>query len=130
MLPKVSLGPMHDSFAPSYNPGWRNQSSVPHPINPPRHSIASNPSQGYSHPIFPQVHPPAQPAYTQPHSHEPSPSQSFQDRILQVLSSHTQSIAKLETQMGQLVETFSRQSEGNLHSQSVVIIQGRGFHVI
>ena len=49
--------------------------------------------------------------------------EAFSD-IKATLCSHTQSIAKLETQMGQLAQTLSRQSQGNLHSQSVVTSKG------
>ena len=105
--------PMSDSFTPSYNSGWRNQ-SIPSSHQPSRTQYRqSNPSQGYSHPIFPQVQ------YSLPSLQEPIPSLSFQEKMLEAfydikatLCSHTQSIAKLETQMGQLAQTLNRQSQG------------------
>jgi uncharacterized coiled-coil protein SlyX len=44
--------------------------------------------------------------------------------IHQTVNSHSQSIAKLETQMGQMANTFSRREEGKLPSQSVVNPKG------
>ena len=54
-------------------------------------------------------------------------SSAFEEKILkalerlevntQILNSHTQSIAKLETQIGQLATAFSRREEGKLPSQ-------------
>ena len=38
---------------------------------------------------------------------------------IQLLHSHTQSIAKLETQIGQLATAFSRREEGKLPSQPI-----------
>ena len=59
-----------------------------------------------------------------PNNYEPT----FQEKVLQtlkelekntqVLNSHTQSIFKLETQIGQLATTLNRREEGKLPSQS------------
>ena len=59
----------------------------------------------------------------QPNNYEPT----FEAKVLQalkgleehtqILHSHTQSIAKLETQIGQLATTLSRREEGKLPSQ-------------
>ena len=120
----------HDSFAPPYNPGWRNQFISPSHQPSQTQYRHSNPSQGYLHPIFSQVHPQS----SLPSLQEPIPSSSFQEKMLEAFSdikatlcSHTQSIAKLETQMGQLAQTLTRQSQGNRHSQSVVTSKGEDF---
>jgi uncharacterized coiled-coil protein SlyX len=42
----------------------------------------------------------------------------------QIVNSHSQSIAKLETQMGQIVNTLNRREEGKLPSQPVMNPKG------
>ena len=78
-----------------------------------------------------------------PIQQESAPQTSFEERLLQafqevktsnqnafekcsqILSSHTQSIAKLESQMGQLAEAISRRPEGTLPSQAVMNPKGK-----
>ena len=79
--------------------------------------------------------------YQQPTPSPPQPHRNtnFEEKVLQalqsfevtnqttsqLLSSHTQSIAKLETQMGQLANALSRRDEGKLPSQSVANPKGQ-----
>jgi uncharacterized coiled-coil protein SlyX len=44
--------------------------------------------------------------------------------ISQIVNSHSQSIAKLETQMGQMTNTFNKREERKLPSQPVVNPKG------
>ncbi|KAI5681865.1 hypothetical protein M9H77_03093 [Catharanthus roseus] len=46
-------------------------------------------------------------------------SSKVDESMTQILDSHTQSIAKLETQIGQLANTISRRDEGKLPSHPI-----------
>ncbi|KAI5667289.1 hypothetical protein M9H77_14566 [Catharanthus roseus] len=48
-----------------------------------------------------------------------SPNVQGLESMTQILDSHTQSIAKLETQIGQLANTISRRDEGKLPSHPI-----------
>ncbi|KAI5658417.1 hypothetical protein M9H77_27210 [Catharanthus roseus] len=48
-----------------------------------------------------------------------SPNVQSLESMTQILDSHTQSIAKLETQIGQLANTISRRDEGKLPSHPI-----------
>ena len=52
-------------------------------------------------------------------------NQNAFEKCSQILSSHTQSIVKLESQMGQLAEAISRKPEGTLPSQVVMNPKGK-----
>ena len=127
--------PAPNPYSSTYNPGWRNHPNFSwrNPQAQPPNPSQSQPRQGGYAPGFQRTsYPSAQPTYSQPQSQEPSSSQSFEDKMLQAfsdikanLSSHTHSIAKLETQMGQLAEALSRRSEGALPSQPVVNPRGK-----
>ena len=109
MLPKVSLGPsmihLHHHITQVGE-----TSSFPHPISPPRHSIDTVTLHKVTRiPFFHRFIPQS----SLPSLQEPIPSSSFQEKMLEAFSdikvtlcSHTQSIAKLETQMGQLAQTL------------------------
>ncbi|KAI5648833.1 hypothetical protein M9H77_34838 [Catharanthus roseus] len=49
----------------------------------------------------------------------PTNSPNVQKSMTQILDSHTQSIAKLETQIGQLANAISRRDEGKLPSHPI-----------
>ncbi|KAI5649999.1 hypothetical protein M9H77_36004 [Catharanthus roseus] len=49
----------------------------------------------------------------------PTNSPNVQEAKIQILDSHIQSIAKLETQMGQLANAISRRDEGKLPSHPI-----------
>ncbi|KAI5663701.1 hypothetical protein M9H77_23024 [Catharanthus roseus] len=49
----------------------------------------------------------------------PTNSPNVQEAMTQILDSHTQSIAKLETQIGQLANVISRKDEGKLPSHPI-----------
>ncbi|KAI5656540.1 hypothetical protein M9H77_25333 [Catharanthus roseus] len=49
----------------------------------------------------------------------PTNSPNVQESMTQILDSHTQSIAKLETQIGQLANAISRRDEGKLPSHPI-----------
>ena len=89
---------------------------------PPVQQRSGYPDVTFRHPSQPQYQNPSQPT---PSTH----SSTFEEKVLQALKglemntqllhSHTQSIAKLETQIGQLATAFSRREEGKLPSQPI-----------
>lgn len=123
--------PGNDPHSSHYNPGWRNHPNFswrPQAPNPP-FAQNSRPNVPNSFPSSSYRPPPQQ--YQQP---PPPPRNSaFEDKVLsalqalesnhqsntQLLHSHTQSISKLESQMGQLAQTVGRRDEGRLPSQPV-----------
>jgi hypothetical protein len=144
----------NDPYSNTYNPGWRNhpnfswksqnaENSTPRPHNPAQSNRQPyNSSSTY------------QPPHKQYQAAPPPRSDSnFEDRMLkmmgdmsdrvvgkvdgrigeltqivgeihQTVNSHSQSIAKLETQMGQMVNTLNRREEGKLPSQPVMNPKG------
>jgi len=90
----------------------------------PQHpNQASRPQSNY--------HPPHQQSHSIP---QPPRNSSFEDKVLaalsklesqtQLLNSHSQSISKLETQVGQLANALNKRMEGTLPSQPVVNPKG------
>jgi hypothetical protein len=146
--------PGNDPYSNTYNPGWRNhpnfswksqnaENSAPGP-----HNQAQSNRQPYNSSST------YQPPHKQYQAAPPPRSDSnFEDRMLKMMSdmsdrvmgkvdgrigeitqivgeihqtvnSHSQSIAKLETQMGQMANTLNRREEGKLPSQPVVNPKG------
>jgi hypothetical protein len=146
--------PGNDPYSNTYNPGWRNhpnfswksqnaENSTLRPHNPAQ----SNRQPYNSSSIY-------QPPHKQYQAAPPPRSDSnFEDRMLkmmgdmsdrvvgkvdgrigeltqivgeihQTINSHSQSIAKLETQMGQMANTLNRREEGKLPSQPVMNPKG------
>ena len=133
--------PGSNPFSNTYNPGWRdhpnfgwktgqNQSSLPYGTTPqPRFQQAGVPFQQGGQPRFP----PNNQFYNQP-SHPTPPIQNTpslegkMDQLLnafqamdskfqgqqQIMNSHTQSISKLESQMGQIANALTRIEEERL----------------
>ena len=114
-------------FSNTYNPGWRNH-----------HNFAwKSPGQGTSS-YQPQrqnfsinyiaYH--SQQSYKHPNPYPPQRNPSFEETVLkklkklkastQLVHSHSQSIAKVETQIGQIANTLNRRDEGRLPSQPSV----------
>ena len=140
--------PPNNPFSSTYNPGWRNHPNFSWK-NPQSSMQMPTSSQPARQPSFTQ--PFQRPSYSQsssssvlpPIQQESAPQTSFEERLLQafqevktsnqnafekcsqILSSHTQSIAKLESQMGQLAEAISRRPEGTLPSQAVMNPKGK-----
>ncbi|KAF7841481.1 uncharacterized protein G2W53_003779 [Senna tora] len=111
-------------YSNTYNPGWRNHPNFSwRQQNLDRQRQQVNPN-GLVNPS----------TYQSPRYAQPSPQSfqssgiehNFQNQVLsalknldpmrQLLDSHTQSIAKLETQVGQLANTIARRDEGKLPS--------------
>ncbi|KAF7832389.1 uncharacterized protein G2W53_014722 [Senna tora] len=111
-------------YSNTYNPGWRNHPNFSwrqQNSDPQRQQVNPN---GLVNPS----------TYQSPRYAQPSPQSfqssgidhNFQNQVLsalknldpmrQLLDSHTQSIAKLETQVGQLANTIARRDEGKLPS--------------
>ncbi|KAF7841729.1 uncharacterized protein G2W53_004027 [Senna tora] len=111
-------------YSNTYNPGWRNHPNFSwrqQNSDPQRQQVNPN---GLVNPS----------TYQSPRYGQPSPQSfqssgidhNFQNQVLsalknldpmrQLLDSHTQSIAKLETQVGQLANTIARRDEGKLPS--------------
>jgi hypothetical protein len=137
--------PGNDPYSNTYNPGWRN-----HPNFSWKGQNAENSTSGPHN----QAQSNRQPynsssTYRPPHEqYQAAPLQraeSTDERILNLLgemngrigaidgkfdemartvNSHSQSIAKLETQMGQMANTLNRREEGKLPSQPVVNPKG------
>ncbi|GFS31989.1 hypothetical protein Acr_00g0020250 [Actinidia rufa] len=124
--------PVNDPFSNTYNPGWRKQ--------PDQGNFAQGPKPNFPIGQMPLAYRPnIPPGYQQPPPPPPQRNTDFKEKVLQalqsfevtnqttsqLLSSHTQSIAKLETQMGQLANVLSRRDEGKLPSQSVANPKGQ-----
>jgi hypothetical protein len=124
--------PGNDPYSNSYNPGWRNHpnfswraqapgNSAPPQGMPPHQSY--NPASNYRPPQ---------------HQYQPAPppprNSAFEDKVLsalsnleantQMLNSHSQSISKLEAQVGQLANSLNKRAEGKLPSQPVANPKG------
>ncbi|XP_058219706.1 uncharacterized protein LOC131330222 [Rhododendron vialii] len=141
--------PANDPYSHTYNPGWKN-----HPNFGWRQPDHGQPFAQPMRPSFPNTSntqaycpPPAPHQYQQP----PAPTTSsqrtpaFEEQMLkamaemradcqqmkadsQLLYSHSQSIAKMETQVGQLANALNHRDEGRLPSQPVA--NPRGMHHI
>ncbi|KAF7812203.1 uncharacterized protein G2W53_033179 [Senna tora] len=111
-------------YSNTYNPGWRNhpnfswrqQNSNPQSqqVNP---NGLVNPST-YESPKYPQPAPQSFQSSGIDHNFQNQVLSALKnlDPMRQLLDSHTQSIAKLETQVGQLANTIARRDEGKLPS--------------
>ncbi|XP_062166979.1 uncharacterized protein LOC133873272 [Alnus glutinosa] len=116
--------PVNDPYSHSYNPGWRNH---------PNFSWRAPGNQGPTIGVHNQAHPlPPNQSYNpnyrlhQYQSAAPPRNSAFEDKVLtalgnleantQLLNSHSQSIAKLEGQVGQLANAFNQRKEGKLPS--------------
>ena len=131
---RMAPRPGNDPYSNTYNPGWRNHPNFswkPQPgIN---FSVRPNNQETkFQSMQFPQYQNAPQPPQPPPSNLDPS----FQEKILQtlkeglnmntqILHSHTQSIAKLETQIGQLATAFNRREEGKLPSQPIINPKGQ-----
>ncbi|GFS44291.1 SH3 domain-containing protein [Actinidia rufa] len=130
----LCLSPAHPvtdcHLAPHY-PDWK---------QPDQGNFAQGPKPNFPiGQIPPAYRPNIPPGYQQPTPLPPQRNTDFEEKVLralqnfevtnqttsQLLSSHTQSIAKLETQMGQLANALSRRDEGKLPSQSVANPKGQ-----
>ncbi|GFY81028.1 hypothetical protein Acr_01g0008370 [Actinidia rufa] len=131
--------PINDPFSNTYNPGWRNHPNFSWK-QPDQGNFAQGPKPNFPiGQIPPAYRPNIPPGYQQPTPPPPQRNTDFEEKVLralqnfevtnqttsQLLSSHTQSIAKLETQMGQLANALSRRDEGKLPSQSVANPKGQ-----
>ena len=134
--------PVNDPFSNTYNPGWRNHPNFSWK-QPDQGNFAQGPRPNFPMGQTPPTYRPnIPPSYQQPQPPPPNIPQrntDFEEKVLralqsfevtnqttsQLLSSHTQSIAKLETQMGQLANALSRRDEGKLPSQSVANPKGQ-----
>jgi uncharacterized phage infection (PIP) family protein YhgE len=138
--------PGNDPYSNTYNSGWRNHSNFSwkgqnaENSTPGPHNQAQSNRQPYN----------SSSTYRPPHKqYQDAPPQradsNFEDRMLNMLgemnakfgemndkfgeishtvNSHSQSIAKLETQMGQMANTLNRREEGKLPSQPVMNPKG------
>ncbi|CAN6455353.1 unnamed protein product [Victoria cruziana] len=115
--------PGYDPYSTTYNPGWRNH---------PNFGWRNNGSQSQ---IQSAVPPQRQTTYSQPSGFQASSSSStLEDRLMktlakydQILGSHSQSLQKLEQQVGQIVEALShRRVEGSFPSQPLGNPKGKG----
>ena len=116
----------NDPFSNTYNPGWRNHPNFSWrpqnqgvPFTPPQRANFQNNPPGFQQPTMPSQF------------SQPSRNSEFEDKVLsalqsiqaqaqsqaQLVHSHTQSIAKLESQIGQLANSMSKREEGRLPSQ-------------
>ncbi|GFZ01221.1 hypothetical protein Acr_14g0008560 [Actinidia rufa] len=131
--------PVNDPFSNTYNPGWRNHPNFSWK-QPDQGNFAQGPKPNFPIGQMPLAYRPNIPSgYQQPPPPPPQRNTDFEEKVLralqsfevtnqttsQLLSSHTQSIAKLETQMGQLANALSRRDEGKLPSQSVANPKGQ-----
>ncbi|CAN6458267.1 unnamed protein product [Victoria cruziana] len=115
--------PGYDSYSTTYNPGWRNHPNFGWRNNRPQSQIQS------------AVPPQRQTTYSQPSGFQGSSSSStLEDTLMktlakydQVLGSHSQSLQKLDQQVGQIAEALShRRVEGSLPSQPLGNPKGKG----
>ncbi|GAB2281140.1 hypothetical protein Dimus_039451 [Dionaea muscipula] len=121
--------PKYDPYAATYNPGWRDHPNFSWKAQPQAPAAPAAP-------VAPPP-PPAAPA-------APASNTAFENSVLKALSemshslgelketqqqvrTNTQSIARLETQVGQIANALNRREEGRLPSQPV---QPRGQHAV
>jgi uncharacterized coiled-coil protein SlyX len=144
--------PGNDPYSNTYNPGWRSHpnfswkgQNAENSTSGPHNQAQSNRQPYNSSPTY-------QPPHKQYQATPPQRAESTDERILNLLgevngrigaiegrigaidgkfdemahtvNSHSQSIAKLETQMGQMANTLNRREEGKLPSQPVVNPKG------
>jgi hypothetical protein len=144
--------PGNDPYSNTYNPGWRNHpnfswkgQNAENSTSGPHNQAQSNRQPYNSSSTY-------RPPHKQYQAAPPQRAKSNDERILNLLgemrgqfgemngrigaidgkfdemartvNSHSQSIAKLETQMGQMANTLNRREEGKLPSQPVVNPKG------
>ncbi|XP_062150305.1 uncharacterized protein LOC133858859 [Alnus glutinosa] len=122
--------PGNDPYSNTYNPGWRNHSNFSWQAQASDNPMPQHSNQAFRPPsnIY---RPPHQQAQSIPY---PPRNSAFEDKVMaalgklesqtQLLNSHSQSISKLETQVGQLANTLNRRMEGTLPSQPVMNPKG------
>ncbi|XP_058189424.1 uncharacterized protein LOC131307014 [Rhododendron vialii] len=117
--------PGNDPFSTSYNQGWSKHPNFSWKTEHQGNSFAQQPR-----PFNTQFNPAAYLSQNQQQAHpQSSRDPSFQEKVLQALDrlndtqqqvrTNTQSIARLETQVGQIANAFNRREEGRLPSQPV-----------
>jgi uncharacterized coiled-coil protein SlyX len=144
--------PGNDPYSNTYNPGWRNHpnfswkgQNAENSTSGPHNQAQSNRQPYNSSSTY-------RPPHKQYQAAPPQRAESTDERILNLLgemngrmgemngrvgeltgkfdemshtvNSHSQSIAKLETQMGQMANTLNRREEGKLPSQPVINPKG------
>jgi hypothetical protein len=137
--------PGNDPYSNTYNPGWRNHpnfswkgQNAENSTSGPHNQAQSNRQPYNSSSTY-------RPPHKQYQAAPPQRAESTDERILNLLgemngrmgsidgkfdemsrtvNSHSQSIAKLETQMGQMANTLNRREEGKLPSQPVTNPKG------
>jgi len=127
--------PVNDPYSHSYNSGWRNHPNFS--WRPPGNSGPFVGVQNQAHPLPPNQS--YNPNYG-PHQYHyqsalPPRNSAFEEKVLtalgnleantQLLNSHSQSIAKLEGQVGQLANAFNPRKEGKLPSQPIANPKGQ-----
>jgi len=110
------------------NLSWRPQASENSYSQPQRQNF-----QNFQN--SPSYRPPHQSQFQQPSPPPPSRDPSFEEKVLaslqsleslsQTVHSHTQSIVRLESQMGQIANALNRREEGKLPSQPVANPKGQ-----
>ena len=121
--------PGNDPFSNTYNPGWRNHPNFSWKQQAPNNSYSQNPRPYVPNTFNSSQYRPPQNQYQQSPPPPPPPKYSpFEEKLLstlqsleanhksnsQLLHSHTQSIAKLETQLGQLAQAVGKRDEGKV----------------
>ena len=136
------LGRNNNPYSNTYNPGWKNHPNLSwkQGINDQSYQASKPQSQTYYQgmmhaPNFPSSSRYASQPYNSIHaSSQPAPQQTklssnVEEQLLSVLQgfketqqmvqSHTQSISKLEDQIGQIAQALTRRDEGKLPTQSI-----------
>jgi hypothetical protein len=127
--------PVNDPYSHSYNSGWRNHLNFSwRALGNPGPSIGV---QNQAHPLPPNqsYNPNYRPHQYHYQSAPPPINYAFEDKVLtaignleantQLLNSHSQSIAKLEGQVGQLTNAFNQIKEGKLPSHPIANPKGQ-----
>ncbi|XP_031270520.1 uncharacterized protein LOC116128893 [Pistacia vera] len=139
----------NDQYLNTYNPRWRNHPNFSWKSQPPQNALnnmpyrnnLSNQQDNYREqpsiqpPIQPRIPPPIEQPIPVPSSLESMMAQMLQtmqeqkadintrfqdlEQNTQLLHSHSQSISKLETQIGQIAEAINRREQGQLPSQVI-----------
>ncbi|XP_058217337.1 uncharacterized protein LOC131328408 [Rhododendron vialii] len=136
--------PGNDPYSNTYNPGWRNHPNFSWKQQAPSNSPAPPQRPMFTNSANPSAHHPTQSLQPYQYHNTPSPQRNsdFEDKVLQALqgleatsckleantqtvNSHTQSISKIEAQMGQLANALSRREEGRLPSQPIGNLKGQ-----
>jgi hypothetical protein len=131
--------PGNDPYSNSYNPGWRNHPNFSWRAPAPGNQGPIGGLHNQAHPLPPNQSFNQSSNYRPPqHQYQSAPppprNSAFEDKVLtalgnleantQLLNSHSQSIAKLEGQVGQLANALNQRKEGKLPSQPVANPKG------